>query len=96
MEEAREQHQVSEALSPSFLRPARRRHPGQDRRRPDVRLAMGGRVIGEHSQMARGLAQLVAKGSAQRDVAISILSQHGSLPPQGCAISDSREMSTLA
>lgn len=96
VEEAREQRQVPEALGSGFLRPARLRHPCQDRRGSDMRLAMQGGVPGERPQMARRLAQLVAEGSAQRDVAINISIQHGSLPPQGCAISKSKAISTLA
>ena len=50
----------------------------------------------EGTKMPFGLDQLVTERAAKGDVAVGVLAQHGSLPPQGCAISDRRPMSTLA
>lgn len=61
-----------------------------------MRFAPPGGEVREGTKMPLGLDQLVAERAAKRDVAVGVVPQHGSLPPQGCAISDRRPMSTLA
>ena len=87
---------MAHTLGPGVLGAARRRHPGQGSRGPDVRLTAFIRIAGERLQVTCRLAQLVSERATKRDVAIDVFVQHGSLPPQGCAISDRRTMSTLA
>ena len=96
VEEAREQYQMTHTLGPGVPGSARRRQPGQDSRHPDVRLTTFIRIAGERLQVTCSLAQLVSERATKLDVAIDVFVQHGSLPPQGCAISDRRAMSTLA
>jgi hypothetical protein len=47
-------------------------------------------------EISRGFLELEAKRPAKRDVSLDVVDQHGSLPIQGCAISDKRAKSTLA
>ena len=54
------------------------------------------RIIGKRPQMTLGPTQLVVEGSTQRDVTVDSFAQQGSLPAQGCAISERSAMSTLA
>ena len=46
--------------------------------------------------VSRRLSELEAKSPAKLDVTFRVVAQHGSLPIQGCAISDKRAKSTLA
>lgn len=96
VEEAREHYQMSHTLRPGVLCSARRHHPGQDSRGPNVHLTAFIRVAGERVQVTCSLAQLVSERATKRDVTIDVFVQHGNLPPQGCAISDRRAMSTFA
>lgn len=96
VEEAREQDQVRQAPCVSIRRPGGCRQPSQNCRRPDMGLAPRGGEAREGAKMPLGLDQLVAERAAQRDVAVYVVAQHGTLPPQGCVISDRRPMSTLA
>ena len=65
----------------------------------DGGLDVEGEGLGEArkgTKMSLGLDQLVAECAAKRDIAVDVGTQRGSLPPQGCAISNRRLMSTLA
>jgi hypothetical protein len=62
----------------------------------DVALALFRREACKGPKMSRGLLELEAKRPAKRDVSLDVVRQHGSLPTQGCAISDKRAKSTLA
>ena len=96
VEEAREQHEVGPAaISCGWGLPCVR-DPGERRVGADMRFAVLAGEASEGVQVPRRLDQLVTEGPAQRDVAIDVLGQHGSLPPQGCAISDRSAISTLA
>ena len=80
----------------SGLRRWRCRRPRDRSRRVDVTLAPFRREACKRAKMSRRLLELEAKRPAQRDVSLDIVHQHGSLPTQGCAISDKRAKSTLA
>ena len=96
MEEARKQDEVCQTPLAGARRPGDCRQPGENGCRADMRFAPPGGEAREGAKMPFGLDQLVAERAAQSDVAGCIVAQHGSLPPQGCAISDRRPMSTLA
>ena len=96
MEEARKEDQVRQPLGPGARRAGGRCQPGENGCGADMRFAA---FIGEARKgmkMSLGLDQLVAECAAKRDIAVDVFTQRGSLPPQGCAISNRRLMSTLA
>ena len=74
----------------------RQSRPCDRSRRVDVTLAPSRREACKRAKMPRRLLELDAKRPAQRDVSLDVVHQHGSLPTQGCAISDKRAKSTLA
>ena len=74
----------------------RHRRPFQRCSRADMDLAPLRCKTGKGLKVSRWLSELEAKSLAKLDVTFYIVAQHGSLPIQGCAISDKRTKSTLA
>src|SRR6267143_1558370 len=94
-QKAREPHNVTEAAMPGA--PSwRHRRPFQRCGGADITLALFRRKARKGLQVSRRLSELEAKSPAKLDVTFRIVAQHGSLPTQGCVISDKRAKSTLA
>jgi hypothetical protein len=94
-QKAREPHHVTEAAMPGA--PSwRHRSPFERRGGADMTLALFRRKARKGLKVSRRLSELEAKSPAKLDVTFRVVAQHGSLPIQGCAISDKRAKSTLA
>ncbi len=96
MEEARKEDQVRQPPCTGARRAGDRCQPGENGCGADTRFVPPNGEARKGTKMSLGLDQLVAECAAKRDIAVDVGTQRGSLPPQGCAISNRRLMSTLA